>query len=107
MQLWWEEGIFKPTIGNESLNQDSNDSGVRRVNFTTSKHLIVNSMMFQHRKIHKYSWTSPDVKTHSQVDHIWIDRRWYSSILNYSLSGQPAVMLITIWLLQKLKKKWQ
>jgi len=26
-------GIFKPTIGNESLHQDSNDNGVRRVNF--------------------------------------------------------------------------
>jgi len=26
--------IFKPTIGNESLHQDSNVNGVRRVNFT-------------------------------------------------------------------------
>ena len=29
------ENIFKPTIGNESLHQDSNDNGVRIVNFTT------------------------------------------------------------------------
>jgi hypothetical protein len=27
--------IFKPTIGNESLLQDSNDNGVRLVNFAT------------------------------------------------------------------------
>ena len=27
--------IFKPTIGNESLHQDSNDIGVRIVNFAT------------------------------------------------------------------------
>ena len=27
------ENIFKPTIGNESLHQDSNDNGVRIVNF--------------------------------------------------------------------------
>jgi hypothetical protein len=29
------ENIFKPTIGNESLHQASNDNGVRLVNFTT------------------------------------------------------------------------
>jgi len=29
------ENIFKPTIGNESLHQDSNDNGVRLLNFFT------------------------------------------------------------------------
>ena len=37
------ENIFKPTIGNESLHQDSNDNGVRIVNFATSKNLVVKS----------------------------------------------------------------
>jgi hypothetical protein len=31
------ENIFKPTNGNESLLQDSNDNGVRIVNFATKK----------------------------------------------------------------------
>jgi len=31
------ENIFKPTIGQDSLHQDSNDNGVRLVNFATSK----------------------------------------------------------------------
>jgi hypothetical protein len=29
------ENIFKPTIGNESLHQDSIDNGVRIVNYAT------------------------------------------------------------------------
>jgi hypothetical protein len=68
------ESIFKPTVGNESLHQESNDIGVRLVNFVTSKNLAVKSMMFPHRNIHKYTWTSPDGKTHNQIDHILIDR---------------------------------
>jgi len=39
------ENIYKPTIGNESLHQDSNDNGVRIVNFATSKNLVVKSTM--------------------------------------------------------------
>ena len=54
------EVIFKPTIGQKSLHQDSNDNGVRIVNFATSKNLVVKSTMFPHRNIHKYTWTSHD-----------------------------------------------
>ena len=35
------ENIFKPTIGQESLYQDSNDNGVRLVNFAISKNLVL------------------------------------------------------------------
>jgi hypothetical protein len=35
------EDIVKPIIGQESLHQDSNDDGVRLVNFATSKNLVV------------------------------------------------------------------
>ena len=42
------EDIFKPTIGNESLHDDSNDNGVRVVNFATSKNLVIKSTMFPH-----------------------------------------------------------
>ena len=34
------------------------------------------------RNIHKYTWTSPDGKNRNQIDHILIDRRWHSSILD-------------------------
>jgi hypothetical protein len=53
------EDIFKPTIGNESLHETSNDNGVRLVNVATSKTLRVKSTMFPHRNIHKYTWTYP------------------------------------------------
>jgi hypothetical protein len=76
------EDIFKPTFGNESSHEISNDNVVRIVNFATSKNLAVKSTMFSHRSIHKYTWTSPDGQTHNQIDHVLIDRRWHSSILD-------------------------
>jgi len=76
------ENIFKPTIGQESLHEDSNDNGFRLVNFATSKNLVIKSTMFPHWNIHKYTWTSPDGKTHNQSDHVLIGRRWHSSVLD-------------------------
>jgi hypothetical protein len=76
------EGIFKPTIGNESLHEISNDNGIRVVSFATSKNIRVKSMMFLHRNIHKYTWKSPDGKPHNQIDHFLVDRRRHSSVLD-------------------------
>jgi len=76
------ENIFKLTVVNECLHQDSNDSGVRIVNFVTSKNLFVKSTMFSYQNIHKYTRTSPDGKMQNQIDHILINRRWHLSILD-------------------------
>jgi hypothetical protein len=57
--------------------------------FATSKNLVVKSKLFPHRNIHKYTWTSPDGKTHNYVD----------------LSGKLTVILIIIWWLQNFGKE--
>jgi endonuclease/exonuclease/phosphatase family metal-dependent hydrolase len=68
------ENILKPTVGNESLHQDSNDNGVRIVNFAKSK-----IWLLEHdapdQNIH-------EEKTHNQIDHILIERMWHSSVLD-------------------------
>jgi hypothetical protein len=91
------EDIFKPTIGNENLHEISNDNGVWLVNFATSKNLRVQSTMFPHRNIHKYTWMSPDGKTHNQIDHILVER-----YLMFDHSGQQIVIVTTIWWWRKL-----
>jgi len=45
------ENIFTPIIWNE----DSNNNGVRALNFATTTNLELKSMMFVHQKIHKYT----------------------------------------------------
>jgi endonuclease/exonuclease/phosphatase family metal-dependent hydrolase len=76
------EDIFKPIIGDKSLHEANNDNGDRVVNFATSKNLIVKSTMFSHRDIHKHTWTSPDGVTHNQIDHVLINKRRHSNILD-------------------------
>jgi hypothetical protein len=41
--------------------------------------------MFTHCNIHTYAWTSPDGKTHNQIDHILVDRRRHSNVLDVRL----------------------
>jgi hypothetical protein len=76
------ENVSKPTTGNEILHDFSNDNGVRVVNFAISKNQIVNSTMFPHRNIHKVTWTSYNRKTQNQIDHILIDRRRNSNVID-------------------------
>jgi hypothetical protein len=75
-----KEDITRPEVRNESLYEISNDNGVRVVNFAISKNLIVKSTTFPHHSIHKYTWTSPDVKMHN-IDHVLIDKRQHSNNL--------------------------
>jgi hypothetical protein len=92
------EDIFKPTIGNESLHEISNDNGVRLVTFATSKNLRVKSTMFPHRNIHKYTWTSPDGKPHNQIDHILVDKEGIRMYLMFDHSEQHnTTVTIICW----------
>jgi len=105
--------IFKPTIGNESLPQDSNDNVARIVNFATSKN-FVKSTMFQIRNTHTYTFISPNRKTSTWTSYGKTSRLityWYEEAFKYSRrindhSGEPAVIVIIIWWLQKLGKDW-
>jgi hypothetical protein len=76
-----KEDIFKLTVGNERIDENDNDNGVRVVKFVISKDLVA-STMFPHHRIHKYKWTSSVRKRDNQIDHVLMDRRRQSSILD-------------------------
>jgi endonuclease/exonuclease/phosphatase family metal-dependent hydrolase len=100
------EGIFRPTIGNHSLHKIGNDNGVRKVNFATSKNLIVKSTMFPHPNIHKFTWIYPDGKAHNHIDHILIDRRRHSSVLHVRSFRGAECYTDHYLVVEKLGRDW-
>jgi len=64
-------------------------------------------MMFLHRNIYKYTWTSPKGNTHNHIDQILTDGNGIGVYSIYDLAEQTNVILITIWWFQNLGKDWQ
>ena len=74
------EEIYQGVIGRHSIN--TNNNGQRLADFVTAKNMVVSSTCFPHKDIHKHTWRSPDRQTNNQIDHILIDKRNTSSILD-------------------------
>ncbi|CAK1591299.1 unnamed protein product [Parnassius mnemosyne] len=76
------ESIYRPTIGSHSLHKTSNDNGTRLIDLATSLGMVVGSTRFPHKNIHKITWVSADNVTRNQIDHILIDGRHCSNLLD-------------------------
>lgn len=77
-----KEDQFREIIGKQSLHKESNDNGLRVIDFATSKDLRVGSVRFPHKTIHKGTWISPDGRTTNQIDHILINSRHLRALID-------------------------
>ncbi|PNF26081.1 hypothetical protein B7P43_G06398 [Cryptotermes secundus] len=76
------EDIYRSVIGKHSLHNKSNDNGIRLMNFASSRNMVIGSKMFNHKDIHKRTWKSPDGNVFNQIDHILIDVRHCSDLMD-------------------------
>ena len=56
-----------------------NNNGERLVNFCLNKNYVIGGTIFQHKYIHKLTWTFPDGKTVNQINHVVINNKWRRS----------------------------
>jgi hypothetical protein len=74
--------IYQGLIGTRSMHLTANNNGQRLVDFAAATNMVVSSTCLPHKEIHKQTWRSPDRKTNNQTDHILIDKRNASSMLD-------------------------
>ncbi|XP_058453484.1 craniofacial development protein 2-like [Malaya genurostris] len=76
-----QEVEYRPVVGRFSAHQQTNENGLRLIDFATSKNMAIKSTFFQHRLLHRYTWRSP-MQTETQIDHVLIDGRHFSDIID-------------------------
>lgn len=77
-----KENCFRSVVGNHSLHDLSNDNGCRVCTFAMSNGLVIKSTQFERKDIHKVTWTSNDGRTRTQIDHVLIDGKFSSNIID-------------------------
>ena len=77
-----QEEICGLIAGKYSLHTLSSDNGTRLINFAYSKNMVVASTLFNLKDIHKMTWRSSDGQSFNQVDHLLIDARYASNVID-------------------------
>jgi hypothetical protein len=77
-----KEAIYHPTVGKEAYHQESNENGKRLIHLTASRNMVIGTTLFPHQDTHKITWRSPDVHHSSQTDHLLIDSRHVSHLMD-------------------------
>jgi len=76
------EEIYQGVTGRHSMHLNTNNNGQRLVDFAAAKNMAVTTTCSPHKEIHTQTWSSPDGKTKNKIDHILIDKRKASSMLD-------------------------
>ncbi|KAL6482370.1 hypothetical protein MHYP_G00104500 [Metynnis hypsauchen] len=68
-----------------------NENGELFTDFCSFNDLVIGGTIYPHSRIHKTTWTSPDVKTDNLIDHFTIDRKWRRSVMDTMSQVQHTV----------------
>ena len=83
-------GDFNAKIGNSNTGYEEvmgqqgigemNDNGERFADLCAAADLVIGGSIFQHKRIHKATWVSPDMRTMNQIDHVCISKKFRRSL---------------------------
>ena len=66
---------YEQVMGKHGLGR-MNENGEQFAEFCAQNNLVIGGSVFEHRRIHKATWMSPDHMTENQIDHVCICRRF-------------------------------
>jgi hypothetical protein len=70
-------------VEHHSLHNEFNNNEIMMTNFAVTRKLVISSMMFPHKSVHKETWISPNCQTRSQINHVMIDARNIIDVQTY------------------------
>ena len=68
-----KEDVYQNVTGKHTLHDISNRNGEWVCEYAIANNIQIISTHYQHKKIHKGTWISPDGNTLNQTDHVIID----------------------------------
>ncbi|XP_039298026.1 uncharacterized protein LOC120354685 [Nilaparvata lugens] len=77
-----KESYLQQVAGKYTLHEKTNENGFLLGQFTIRNDMQIRSTQFPHKSIHLGTWKSPDATTINQIDHVIVDSRNASSIID-------------------------
>ena len=100
---------FEEIMGQQGLGK-MNDNGERFANLCATSSLVIGGSLFQHKRIYKATWVSPDHHTENQLDHVCIKKKFRRSLQDVRVKRGADVgsdhHLLVARLKLKLKKNY-
>ena len=91
-------------MGKQGLGE-MNDNGERFANMCATNNFVIGGTIFQHKRIHKATWVSPDNLTENQIDHICITKKFRRSLQDVCVMRGADVASDHHLVVAKLKMK--
>jgi len=68
-----KEDVYQNVAGKHTLHEITNRNGEWVCEYAISNNMKIISTYYQHKRIHKGTWTSPDGNTLNQIGHVILD----------------------------------
>jgi len=68
-----KERLYNEVTGQHTLHEETNRNGELLREYAYTSSMVVMSTNFQHKRMHKITWLSPDQNPVRQIDHIIIN----------------------------------